>query len=180
MRTYDYPVPRIDKLSQTLKFELFLDLINAFSTLKSPIDSSLFLNDLLSAKEIRTLSIRLRIAKLILSGSKEREIADQLHCSFATISKIRAWLDEGGQGLEKVIKSLPLKYNLPKNLPSGPLEYHLPQMLLSSVQYVLHKKQKGLVDTFTDKVDSKQLLDKQLQESVSDFYRSKKKKAPKS
>lgn len=174
MRTYDYPIPRIDKLSQTLKFELFLDLINAFGTLKSPIDSSLFLNDLLTAKEIRTLSIRLRIAKLILSGSKEREIADQLHCSFGTIAKVRSWLEEGGEGLVKTIKSLPPKYNFPKNLPPGPIEYHLPQILLASVQYILHKKQKGLVDTFTDKVGSKRLLDKKLQESISDFYKKKK------
>src|SRR3989344_1336213 len=134
-RTFYSNRKKIDKMSNEEKMDLMLDLIYAFGIVRKPLETAVFLQDLLTANEIRNLSIRLRIAKLLLFGKNQREIIDELHTSFATINKVKVWIDRGGEGFKNVIGELPLKWDIPKKLPRGPLEYHLPQALIALVKY---------------------------------------------
>lgn len=104
---YDQKVKRLDKLSKPMREELFFDLIAAFSLIKSAEDSALFIQDLLTEFEVKILSKRLRIAKLLLEGVKYDDIMDELHTSRTTIAKVGAWLVERGEGFKKVIRKLP-------------------------------------------------------------------------
>lgn len=147
------------------------DLINSFRVVRSPLETAFFLQDLLTANEIRNLSIRLRIAKLLLAGKSQRDIVDDIHTSFATISKVSVWLETGGEGFKNVIKKLPLKWNVPKNLPKGPIEFHLPQTLLALSQYKVAKTQDKRMTKFIESVKNKQSLDRGLRKEFTEFYK---------
>ena len=62
---------RLEKLTRNEQADLTFDLINAFSLVKNPLSTSLLLQDLLTALEIKNLSKRLRIAKFLLAGKKQ-------------------------------------------------------------------------------------------------------------
>ena len=109
-RTTYYPkLQRLDKLSREEHEDLAFDLINAFSLVKTPVESAFLLNDLLTRKEIENLAKRLRIAKLLVAGTKQEEIVEKVHCSFALVSKVKVWLSAGGEGLNRIISRLPKK-----------------------------------------------------------------------
>lgn len=175
-RTY-YPTPiKIDKLSREAQLDLFFDLINAFSIVKSPTDTALLVQDLFTASEIKNLAKRLRIAKLLLKDENQRDIADELHCSIATVTKVNYWLNEGGEGFKNVIRKLPERYSIPKNLPRGPIEYHLPQILFAITKYSLAQNQTKKLKRFSDTIKEKEVLDKELREMFSEEFRTHKKK----
>ncbi|MBU0569567.1 trp operon repressor [Patescibacteria group bacterium] len=132
---------RLDKLTREEKIELMFDLINAFSIVESPTETAFFLQDLLTATEIKNLAKRLRIAKLLLENLTQREIAKKVSVSPATVNKVNLWLARGGEGFKKVIEKLPAKWDIPKDLPRGPIEFHLPQTLLTVVQHSVAKSQ---------------------------------------
>lgn len=168
-----YPKPkRLEKLSREEQLELFFDLINAFRMVSSLEDTAFLLKDLLTTKEIRNLAKRLRIAKLLLADKTQREIADDLHASFATITKVSLWLAQGGEGLRKVIQRLPQKYQMPKNLPPGPIEYYGPQLLYGLVQYTLATRQKARLEKFMENIEEKRILDKSLQEAFDQHFKT--------
>lgn len=170
-----YPRPKkLDKLTREEKLALMFDLINAFTLVKNPVETAFLIQDLLTANEIRNLAMRLRIAKLLLRGKKQREIQEEIHASFATITKISLWLEQGSNGLRKTVSKLPTRYKLPKRLPPGPIEYHLPQALTALVQYGLAKRQGRQLEGFLEGVEGKAVLDKSLREAFNDFYRKKK------
>ena len=89
---------KIDKLSREAKLDLMFDLINAFNKVKSSFDTALFLQDLLTANEIRNIAVRLRIAKLLLADKTFTEIQHELKVSSATITKVSIWMSQGGDG----------------------------------------------------------------------------------
>lgn len=171
-KTSFYPSPkRIEKLSKEEQLDLIFDLLNAFRIVKTPLETAFLLQDLLTAKEIRNLSKRLRIAKLLVSGKTQREIADDIHCSFATIDKVRTWLEQGGEGLRIVIGRLPKRYQMPKRMPPGPLEYNLPQLLLTLAQYTAAKGQERQLKNFSAEIERKKRLDRQLREKYSEYFK---------
>ena len=141
-RTFYPTARRIDKLSKEEVLDLTFDLINAFRYVQTPLETALLMQDLLTGSEIRQLAKRLRIAKLLLKGETQRDIARQLHCSLATVTKVSIWLSRGGEGLRQIVSKLPKKYKMPEKLPSGPIEYHLPQLMIALAQYSLAKHQK--------------------------------------
>lgn len=152
------------------------DLINAFTLVKKPVETAVLIQDLLTANEIRNLAMRLRIAKLLLTGKKQREIQEETHASFATITKISLWLEQGSDGLRKVISKLPTRYALPKRLPPGPIEYHLPQALAALINYGVAKRQGRQLEKFLEGVEEKAVLDKSLQEAFDVHYRNQPKR----
>jgi uncharacterized protein YerC len=176
-RTFYLPSKRIEKFSKEEQIDLIFDLINAFKIVTSPAETAFLLRDLLTAKEIKNLSKRLRIAKLILQGKTQREISQEVHTSFVTVTKVRFWLEQGGQGLKNVIAKLPKRYKLPKNLPPIPLEFQLPQLISTLVQYYLASKDKKLGEEFLKGISSKRLLDKTLKEAFSQYFRETKKRS---
>ena len=174
--TFYPPAKKIEKLSKKELLNLNFDLINAFRLANTPYDTALLLQDLLTANEIKNLSKRLRIAKLILDGKTQRDIAHELHCSFATVTKVSVWLNEGGEGFKKVIAKLPKRYDFPEKFPHGPIEYHLPQTLITLAQYTLAKRQENNLEKFMENVEDKRLIDKTLQEAFSQEFQELKNK----
>jgi uncharacterized protein YerC len=166
-KTANYSSPkRLEKLSKKEVLDLSFDLINAFSIVNNPMETSLLIQDLLTKSEIKHMAKRLRIAKLLLADKTQREIANDLHCSLATVAKVNLRLEQGGEGLRRVISKLPKRYSFPKKLPPGPVEFYLPQLISSLVQLGLHNRQRNKLKGFVDKVESKRILDKEFQDAT--------------
>lgn len=103
------PVPRLEKLTKRELEDLIFDLVTAFSLIKSPVEAASFTQDLLTESEVKMLAKRLRIAKLLLSGYKYREVVEELHVSLATVAKVGVWLKSAGEGFKKILARLPEK-----------------------------------------------------------------------
>lgn len=129
------------KLSDDLKVDLVFDLLNSFRHLDSSSKIAHFLEDLLTPTEIRNLSVRLRIAKLLLKGESQRSIATKLHTSLVTTNKVNNWLNKSGKGFREAILRLPIKIDKPDKLPKGPIEYHLPELIVATTQSVISNTQ---------------------------------------
>jgi len=165
---------RYEKLSREEQMGLMFDLINSFRTVREPIETANFLQDLLTAKEIKNLAKRLRIAKLLLSGKTHEEIVKTLHCSYEAVAKVSIWLSKGGNGFRNVISKLPLKYDLPNNLPPIPTEFQLPNVLLALYQYSKAKSQNKRLEDFFEGVKEKEAADREIKELYSGEFRKKK------
>lgn len=170
--SYNQKVKRLSKFSQKELEDLVFDLINAFALVKNPIDSTLLLQDLLTPSEIRNLSKRLRIAKLLLQDNTDREIVDLMHCSFGTIAKVKLWLKQAGVGLRKIIKKLPKRREKFK-FKKGYFGYGLPQILVGTYLNTLEAKEKERVEEFLENLDDKQLLLKKIQEVIDEEFKDK-------
>jgi len=164
---------RLERLSREEKLELMFDLVNSFTIVKKPLETALFLQDLLTANEIKNLAKRLRIAKLLLSGMTQREVAEEADVSLATVNKVGLWLERGGKGFKSVIQKLPRKWAFPDRLPPGPIEYHLPQAIFKLAQYAVASGQEKRIKEFMSKVKEKEILDRSIRKEVDEFYRLK-------
>ncbi|KKR73405.1 MAG: TrpR like protein, YerC/YecD [Candidatus Woesebacteria bacterium GW2011_GWA2_40_7] len=82
---------KAEKLGNEEKVSLMFDLVNSFKDLRNASEIADFLEDLLTANEIKILSIRLRIAKLLLSGKHQREVVRETHSSLGTVNKVSHW-----------------------------------------------------------------------------------------
>lgn len=173
-RTFYTNRKKIDKLTSEEKLDLMLDLIYAFGIVKRSDETAVFMQDLLTANEVRNLSVRLRIAKLLLAGLTYQEIIDTVHASNTTIHKVSVWLEQGGEGFKNVIAKLPLKWKKPKNLPRGPIEFHLPELLLAITQYKLSERGMGTVKKLATKMNEKEGIDRTLREANKFLYMGKK------
>lgn len=163
--TYYQKEQRPDKLSKEQTLDLTFDLINAFSLIKNSSQAADFIKDLFTADEIKDVAKRLRIAKLLLKGNSQRNIAKSLHCSLATVTKINIWLQTSGNDLKNILDKLPKRHKMPKNLAKIPIEFQAPQALLATAKYILAKNQKGKMEKFLEKVESKKIMDRELRES---------------
>lgn len=177
---FDYKEKRFEKLSASELEDLIFDLINAISSVRTPIETALLIHDLLTEKEVRNLAKRLRIAKLILKGLTTDEIIREMHCSASTVSKVRMWLENSGQGLIKVIQKLPRRTTVyrPKRIPG--IGYGLPQILLHFATSYKNTKEKRLLGEFLEKMRTKSSLDRDFREELrSEFSDTKIKKKSK-
>jgi uncharacterized protein YerC len=168
---------KLEKLTRKELMDLTFDLINAFRLVKTPLETALLIQDLLTANEIKQLAVRLRIAKLLIAGEEtQRDIARLLRCSTSTVTKVNLWLERGGNGLKGIVQKLPPKYDLPENLPKIPIEFQLPRVLLAAAQYAIATKQNKRLEKFWQNVEDKKLLDKQLREFFDEQFKSSKRK----
>lgn len=103
---------RWEKLSREGQADLLYDLLKAFTLIKSFPEAAEFITDLLTREEVRFISKRLGIAKLLLSDFSYQEIAGLLRVSHATIAKVAGWLNEKGDGFRKVIGKIPPRKRL--------------------------------------------------------------------
>ncbi|MFZ5365698.1 MAG: YerC/YecD family TrpR-related protein [Patescibacteria group bacterium] len=171
-RTTYYPrIKRIEKLKREEILELMFDLLNAFRLVNSPLETAFLIQDLLTANEIKNLAKRLRIAKLLLEDKTQREIAQEVKVSLATVTKVNLWLMQGGEGFKRVISKLPKKYQIPKKLPPRPLTFNLPETLLILASYGLAKRQEKNLEKFLQGVENKQILDRNLREVFDEEFR---------
>jgi len=171
---FAYKEKGLDKFATDYQHGLVFDLINAFASANTPLDSALLLQDLLTEDEIKDLSKRLRIAKLLLNGKLHEEIVSGLHCSYATVTKVRIWLTGAGDGLKKVISRLPerRKVSTPRRITG--VGYGLPQILDYYISTGLKKNEKKKLENFVQRMKSKSSGDRDLKEETDlDFRRSK-------
>lgn len=154
-----------------LNTDLVFDLINAFKSINSSDESALFLQDILTASEIKNLAIRLRIAKMLLSEEKHRDISRDLKVSIATVTKVNAWLNNKGEGFKKIISRLPTKYDIPTKQIHGPIEYHLPEVLFATAQYLIAKSQDKMPKHLLENLNEKKNIDKNLKQISDDYYK---------
>lgn len=162
---------RIDKLSKNEQQEMVYDLINALTQAKSISDAALFLQDLLTKTEMKTLAKRLRIAKLLLKGMTYEQIEKNIHASHGTIAKIAIWLSERGEGFRKVVKSLP-KHPQEKSIQDYSdwdkfkRQYSLyfwPELLLGEIVKGANNKQKERIKNVLEQLDEKSELHRKLE-----------------
>lgn len=157
---------RLEELSKSQQEELVFDLINAFASVKDPLNAALLIQDLLTASEIKNISKRLRIAKLLLAGRTHEEIREELRCSFATVTKVRAWLEEAGDGLKRVIQKLPEKskrYEIKKGILG---HYPLPLVLISAYLNHLPASERKLVEGLLANAKRKEEIFQAIQQTV--------------
>ena len=164
---------RSNKLPKNVELDLIFDLINAIALVNNPKKASLLLQDLLAPTEIKNISKRLRIAKLLVDGKTQKEITDEMHCSFATISKMSTWLDEAGFGVKEVITKLPKRQEEVDFVGNRFRQYRLPEAIwedyLNFKSFVQKKRVKDLMKNSETK---KELFDK-IQDAVEDIYKRK-------
>lgn len=108
-RYYGGKLRRWEKLSRGEQADLLYDLINAFVFIKNLPESMEFITDLFTRDEVKFLSKRLRIAKMLIKDRSYREIQESLRVGYSTIAKVSAWLDEKGGGFRRILSRLPEK-----------------------------------------------------------------------
>ncbi len=178
---YDQKVKGLEKLSRAMREELLFDLINAFSLVRSPEDSALFIQDLLTEAEVMWLSRRLRIAKLLLKGEKYEGIMVELHTSRATIAKVGSWLAERGEGFKRVIRKLPELEKVKswedksywEQMASRYPRYFWPLLSDGEGKNVRVQKQKEHLDKVLKGLGRKESIHRKIQERADEYYKKK-------
>lgn len=171
---FSYKEKGLDKFSTDYQQDLVFDLISAFSLANNPLDSALLLQDLLTEDEVRDLSKRLRIAKLLLKGNTHEEIVGELHCSYATITKVRIWLTGAGDGLKRVISRLPERRKVPRPKRMPGVGYGLPQILDYYITSGLKKTENRKLENFMRHMKSKASGDRDLKEETDMGFKRRK------
>lgn len=162
---------RVEKLSKDKQEDLVFDLFNAIIEAKSLDEAALFLQDLLTKAEIKMLSKRLRIAKLLLDGMTYHDVGKELHVSYGTVAKISVWLSQRGEGFRAIIKKIPsrrkeeLGYEfsewskLKKRYPM----YFWPELLLDEIIKTANNKQKKTIASVLSKLEGKNDLHRHIE-----------------
>ena len=96
----------LPKLSKQERERLVFRFCDALVLLDSPVVSMKFLTDLLSKQEVEMLARRLKVAELLFEGKTYGEIRAVMHVSSSMVARVRAWLEESGEGFSFVLKGL--------------------------------------------------------------------------
>lgn len=78
-------------------------LFEAIISLKSPKEAAAFFRDLCTIDEIKEMSERWQIARLVNQGLPYREIAEKLGASTTTVARVAFWLNNGAGGYRLVL-----------------------------------------------------------------------------
>jgi TrpR-related protein YerC/YecD len=74
------------------------ELTAAFLTLRTPEEALRFLRDLCTRGELEALAHRWQIARLLQQGVPYLEIAERVHTSTATVTRVAQWVRHGAGG----------------------------------------------------------------------------------
>jgi TrpR-related protein YerC/YecD len=74
------------------------DLADAFLSLETPDEAKRFLRDLCTVAELEALVHRWQIARLLQGDYSYLDIADRVHASTATVTRVAHWLRHGTGG----------------------------------------------------------------------------------
>jgi TrpR-related protein YerC/YecD len=96
-------------------------LIDAILSLKDRAEAERFLRDLLTLNELRDLTLRWTVARLLDQGLHYAEISQRTGASTATITRIASWLNHGEGGYRLVLDRLRESGSLP--YPAGSVEH---------------------------------------------------------
>ena len=92
-------------MTENLQSDLTLNLCRAFSGLNDPESVRAFLEDIASPGEIRAMSQRLEVARLLSESKTYPEIMKSTGAGTATISRVKRCLDYGAGGYKRVIQN---------------------------------------------------------------------------
>ena len=92
-------------MTESQQNDLTLNLCRAFAVLNDPESVRAFLDDIASPGEIRAMSQRLEVARLLSESKTYPEIMKLTGAGTATISRVKRCLDYGPGGYKRVIKS---------------------------------------------------------------------------
>lgn len=90
------------KLTSIERKELMVDLCQALSVLRSPDEVANALIDLLTPKEVETISKRLKIAEYLINGKEYEFIRNTLKVGYSTIARVNTWLNISGAGFKVI------------------------------------------------------------------------------
>jgi len=164
---------RLNKLSKDKELDLVFDLINAISLVNDSKKAALLLQDLLSPAEIKNISKRLRIAKLLVEGKTQEEIIDEMHCSFGTISKMSLWLHEAGIGVKEVIRKLPKRQEGVDFVGQRFRLYRMPEAIWEDYLNLKSAIQRKRVEDLMKNTKIKKELFDKIQKSIEEIYKRK-------
>ena len=91
-------------MPNTWRDELTDNLCSAFAKLGTCEEVYAFLEDVASISEIKSMSQRLEVARLLNEGKKYPEVVSLTGASTATISRVKKCLDYGAGGYKTVLK----------------------------------------------------------------------------
>ncbi len=162
---------RVEKMSRKEQGEMVIDLVHAFTKLHSINDVALFVQDLLTKNELKILSKRLRIAKLLLTGMTYKEIEQSLHVSHGTVAKIAVWLAERGDGFRKIIQQLLDNKDINQWKEFSEWDrikrryslYFWPELLLEEIIRNANRKQKERMTNLLNTLDNKSKLHRHIE-----------------
>ena len=81
-------------------------LVQAILSLGSPEDCYDLLDDLCTIKELKEMSQRLEVARLLDRGLSYQKISELTNASSTTISRVKRCLDYGSGGYERALAAL--------------------------------------------------------------------------
>ena len=87
----------------TLKQQELMELYSALVKIDNVEDCKNFLDDLLTAKELDSLSGRVHCAKLFIEGKTYIEVTNKTHVSSATLDRVSKCVKKG-KGYNKILK----------------------------------------------------------------------------
>lgn len=90
--------------SELLKTKPMKELFQAISSLKTPGECQKFLRDVCTLTELKSMSERLQVAKLVQKGVSYREISKKTGSSTATITRVAHWMKHGTGGYGLILK----------------------------------------------------------------------------
>ena len=81
-------------------------LVQAILSLQTEDDVYRLLDDLCTITEIKAMSQRINVAKLLSGDTTYNEVARETGASTATISRVKRCLNYGADGYQRVLKNL--------------------------------------------------------------------------
>ena len=159
------------KLSKEERDSLISRFCQALASIKSSIEAAEFVQDLISTQEAEMLAKRLKIAEMLIDGSKYSEIQQALKVCPTTIARVGEWLRYSSGGYRLIISRIKEDEDF-KNLPEQktPLRelkrkypmYYWPQIVLEEVIKTAKKEQKEKLRRIISKMDKKSALYRQI------------------
>lgn len=97
----------MNKDKSQFKFNKKTDnLFKAILSLKSAKEAEKFFRDLCTIEEIKAMSERWEIVRLLNQNMPYRNIADELNVSATTVSRVALWLNNGKGGYQLILDRL--------------------------------------------------------------------------
>ena len=93
-------------VNEKLRDHLHDQLFRAILELKSVDECYEFFEDICTIQEMKAISARLEVARMLKAGDIYEDIVQKTGASTATISRIKRWLVYGSGGYEKILSRM--------------------------------------------------------------------------
>jgi TrpR-related protein YerC/YecD len=162
------------RMSRQEQEDLFIDFAKALSSVKNPVESANFIQDLLSEAEVVMLARRLQVARLLLDGCTYEEIEKEMKVSNTTIAKVQTWLNLYGDGYRTIVERTKDKTEPENNEPLSwskakkkyPM-YFWPELLLKQIVKSANKREREKLLKVVGALKEKTKLSKELKKILS-------------